>query len=185
VVRLGKAGMASFGMERCGAARWGNAGTFKQEKEMSLDIEKSVLMDIAKKNGGVLQVDSVLEEARHESSPLHDHFEWDDSVAAEAHRRYQARVLIQRCKITIVDSEPTTVRAFVSLQSDRETGGGYRMTTKVMDDEVLREEFLRDIRLTIARWTQKLNLLDSITADLIFKLEESVRVSEAQVEKRA
>ena len=59
------------------------------------------------------------------------------------------------------------------------------MTTKVMDDEVLREEFLRDIRLTIARWTQKLNLLDSITADLIFKLEESVRASEAQVEKRA
>jgi hypothetical protein len=152
---------------------------------MSLDIEKSVLMDIAKKNGGILQVDSVLEEAKDESSPLHSHFEWDDSVAAEAHRRYQARVLIQRCKITIVEAEPTTVRAFVSLQSDRESGGGYRMTTKVMDDQVMREELLRDIRLTIARWNQRLSLLDSITADLIYKLEESVRVAEAPVEKRA
>lgn len=152
---------------------------------MSLDIEKSVLMDIAKKNGGILQVDAVLSEAKDENSPLHAHFEWDDSVAAEAHRRYQARVLIQRCKITIVESEPTTIRAFVSLQSDREAGGGYRMTTKVMDDAALREELLHDIRLTIARWNQRLNLLDSVTADLIFKLEASVRVADAPMEKRA
>ena len=152
---------------------------------MSLDIEKSVLMDIAKKNGGILQVDAVLDEAKDESSPLHGHFEWDDSVAAEAHRRYQARVLIQRCKITIVESEPTTIRAFVSLQSDREAGGGYRMTTKVMDDAALREELMHDIRLTIARWNQKLNLLDSVTADLIYKLEASVRVADAPMEKRA
>jgi hypothetical protein len=152
---------------------------------MSLDIEKSVLMDIAKKNGGILQVDAVLDEAKDESSPLHGHFEWDNSVAAEAHRRYQARVLIQRCKITIVESEPTTIRAFVSLQSDREAGGGYRMTTKVMDDAALREELMHDIRLTIARWNQKLNLLDSVTADLIYKLEASVRVADAPMEKRA
>lgn len=152
---------------------------------MSLDIEKSVLMDIAKKNGGILQVDAVLSEAKDENSPLHAHFEWDNSVAAEAHRRYQARVLIQRCKITIVESEPTTIRAFVSLQSDREAGGGYRMTTKVMDDAALREELMHDIRLTIARWNQKLNLLDSVTADLIYKLEASVRVADAPMEKRA
>lgn len=152
---------------------------------MSLDIEKSVLMDIAKKNGGILQVDAVLDEAKDEGSPLHGHFEWDDSVAAEAHRRYQARVLIQRCKITVVESEPTTIRAFVSLQSDREAGGGYRMTTKVMDDAALREELMHDIRLTIARWNQKLNLLDSVTADLIYKLEASVRVADAPMEKRA
>lgn len=152
---------------------------------MSLEVEKSVLMDIAKKHGGILQVDAVLDEAKDENSPLHSHFEWDDSAAADAHRRYQARVLIQRCKITVVEAEPTTIRAFVSLQSDREAGGGYRMTTKVMDDEALREEFLRDIRLTIARWNQKLNLLDSITADLIYKLEEAVQPAAAPLEKRA
>lgn len=143
---------------------------------MSLDIERSVLMEIAKKNDGILLVDAVLAEAVDENSPLHNHFEWDDTVAAEAHRRYQARVLIQRCKITLVESEPTKVRAFVSLQSDRDIGGGYRLTTTVMDDAALREELLRDMRLTIARWTQQLNLLDSITSDLILKLEEAVRV---------
>jgi hypothetical protein len=152
---------------------------------MSLEVERSVLVDIAKQHGGVLMVDDVLNEARDESSPLHDHFEWDDSVAADAHRRYQARVLIQRCKITLVDSAPTQVRAFVSLQSDREIGGGYRLTTTVMDDEAMREELLRDIRLTIARWNQKLTLLDSITADLILRLEESVKHVNVPMEKRA
>lgn len=142
---------------------------------MSLDVERTVLMDIAKKNGGVLQVDAVLDEARSESSPLHQHFEWDDSVAADNHRRYQARVLIQRCKITLIETEPTRIRAFVSLQSDRGAGGGYRLTTTVMDDEAMREELLRDIRLTIARWSQQLRLLDSITSDLILKLEDSVQ----------
>ena len=152
---------------------------------MSLEVERSVLVDIAKQHGGVLMVDDVLNEARNENSPLHDHFEWDDGVAADAHRRYQARVLIQRCKITLADSVPTQIRAFVSLQSDREMGGGYRMTTTVMDDEAMREELLRDIRLTIARWNQKLNLLDSITAELILKLEDSVKRVNIPMEKRA
>lgn len=152
---------------------------------MSLEVERSVLVDIAKQHGGVLMVDDVLNEARNENSPLHDHFEWDDGVAADAHRRYQARVLIQRCKITLADSVPTQIRAFVSLQSDREMGGGYRMTTTVMDDEAMREELLRDIRLTIARWNQKLNLLDSITADLILRLEDSVKQVSTPMEKRA
>ena len=89
---------------------------------MGFEVERKVLTKIATKHGGVLQVDDVLHEARDEGSPLHKHFEWDDSVAAEAHRRYQARVLIQKCHIRLIESEPTTVRAFVSLQSDRDSG---------------------------------------------------------------
>ena len=77
---------------------------------MGFEIERKVLTKIATKHGGVLQVDDVLQEAQDEGSPLHKHFEWDDSVAAEAHRRYQARVLIQKCHIRLIESEPTTVQ---------------------------------------------------------------------------
>ena len=141
---------------------------------MSLDIEKSVLMDIAKKNGGILQVDAVLDEAKDESSPLHGHFEWDNSVAAEAHRRYQARVLIQRCKIRLVEHEPVEIRAFVSLPTDRENGGGYRLTTYVMGDDGMKDELLRDIKLTIQRWNKKLHLLDQDLAELLLAVEEKL-----------
>jgi len=141
---------------------------------MGFETERKLLTTIARKRGGMLLVDDVLSEAKNVDSPLHKHFEWDDSVAAEAHRRYQARALIQKCHITLVESEPTKVRAFVSLQSDRDTGGGYRLTTTVMSDDEMREELMHDMQLTIARWTKQMHLLDSITTDLILQLEERV-----------
>lgn len=141
---------------------------------MALDLERKLLTRIAKKNGGMLKVDDVLEEAQDVNSILHKHFEWDDSVAAASYRREQARALIQRCRITLVESEPMHIRAFVSLPADRDAGGGYRLTTTVLGDGNMREELLHDMRLTIARWSKQLNLLDSMTAELVLKLEEQI-----------
>lgn len=141
---------------------------------MAMEIERQVLTKLAQQHNGVLTVDDVLNEAQDEGSPLHRHFEWDDSIAAASFRREQARTLIQRCKITLVQDEPVEIRAFVSLPEDRESGGGYRLTTTVMNNESLRDELLHDIRLTIARWNRKLHLLDSVTADLLMQLDRHI-----------
>lgn len=139
-----------------------------------MELEKKLLTQMAKRNGGVLKVDDVIEEAKNVNSVLHQHFEWDDSEAAEHYRRQQARALIQRCRIQLVETEPVKIRAFVSLPTDREQGGGYRLTTEVMGDEYLKDEMLRDIRMTIQRWTKKLNLLDQDLADLLLQVEEKL-----------
>lgn len=139
-----------------------------------MELEKKLLTQMAKRNGGVLKVDDVIEEAKNVNSVLHQHFEWDDSEAAEQYRRQQARALIQRCRIQLVETEPVKIRAFVSLPTDREQGGGYRLTTEVMGDEYLKDEMLRDIRMTIQRWTKKLNLLDQDLATLLLQVEEKV-----------
>lgn len=145
--------------------------------------ERNLLTKIARQNGGVLKVEDVLSEARDESSPLHKHFEWDDSEAAEQYRRQQARSLIQKCKITLIESQPVEIRAFVSLPTDRENGGGYRLTSEVMGDDRMKAELLRDIKLTIARWTQKLHLLDQDLAEAILDLDSRVN-DFAEAEKR-
>ena len=137
-----------------------------------MELERKLLTRLARKNGGVLKVDDVLQEAKDEQSILHRHFEWDDTEAAEHYRRQQARALIQRCRIQLVESSPVKIRAFVSLPTDRENGGGYRLTSEVMSDDYLKDEFLRDIRMTIQRWSQKLYLLDQDIADLIVQVEE-------------
>lgn len=139
-----------------------------------MELEKKLLTQMAKRNGGILKVDDVLEEAKNVNSVLHQYFEWDDSEAAEHYRRQQARALIQRCRIQLVETEPVKIRAFVSLPTDREQGGGYRLTTEVMGDEYLKDEMLRDIRMTIQRWTKKLNLLDQDLATLLLQVEERV-----------
>lgn len=151
-----------------------------------MEQERKLLTKMARQNGGVLKVDDVLQEARDENSILHKHFEWDDTEAASQYRRQQARALIARCKITMVETSPVEIRAFVSLPTDRETGGGYRLTSEVVSDEFMKAELLRDIRMTISRWTQKLHLMDSDLADAILDLEDRVgRPVETAEAKRA
>jgi hypothetical protein len=71
------------------------------------------------KRDGVLKPEAVVEEARPEHSPLHDRFEWDDSIAAERYRREQAGDLIRKVHVDVRTSKGATesVRAFVNLQS--------------------------------------------------------------------
>lgn len=60
---------------------------------------------------------AVLEDARSDDSPLHGYFEWDDGVAAEAHRLTQAASLIRRVKVTVIaapEAEPIRVRAYIA-----------------------------------------------------------------------
>lgn len=139
-----------------------------------MKAEKELLTRMARRNGGLLEIDDVLKEAQDEKSILHKHFEWDDSEAADLYRRQQARALIQKCKIQLVESEPMVIRAFVSLPTDRENGGGYRLMSEVVTDDSMKEEMIRDIQLTIARWNKKLHLLDSDIADLLEQLEERI-----------
>lgn len=139
-----------------------------------MEDEKKLLTKMARQKGGILKIEDVLEEAKDESSILHKHFEWDNTAAAEQYRRQQARVLIQRCKISLVETEPIKIRAFVSLPADRENGGGYRLTSEVVSDETLKAEMLRDIQLTISRWTMKLHLMDKDLAEAILAVEDAI-----------
>lgn len=64
-------------------------------------------------NEGRGQPEDIVEEARSESSPLHEHFEWDDAKAAHRHRISQARQLLQVIEIrvrTTGDAERDHVR---------------------------------------------------------------------------
>jgi hypothetical protein len=140
-----------------------------------MNEEKKFLESLARKNGGILKVDDVIEAAKDESCVLHSHFEWDDTEAAKSFRKEQARTLIQRCRITLADRPTTYIRLFTSLPSDRENGGGYRLTSTVLNDEQMKLELIHDIELTIARWRLKLHLLDDELGELLLAMEENIK----------
>lgn len=83
---------------------------------------------------------AVIEHARQPDSPLHGYFEWDDSKAAHAYRLVQARHLIAEIEI-VSDSKRESAPVFVSLLSDRKTGG-YRDVGQVLASKSLRRELL-------------------------------------------
>ena len=139
-----------------------------------MELERKELEAMAASNNGVVTVDMVIDAAKDEASPLHSHFEWDNDKAAENYRRWQARALIARCKITIASSEGVEVRAFVSLTQDRTSGGGYRMTTDVIGDDDLSAELLLDMERTIAAWKIRASLMSKSVFAAVSGLEEAV-----------
>lgn len=114
---------------------------------------------------GSITPEAVVDTARDPASPLHHRFEWDDSVAAEAHRRTQAQKLIREVKVELIrspDAPPVYVRAFVHLphnvegepgESDAEGDqpGAYYPYEVVASNKLLSRIALREME---RRWHQ-------------------------------
>jgi hypothetical protein len=113
----------------------------------------AALEEIRAANSGLLRAEDVVAAAADPGSPLHDHFEWDESAAAAAHRLQQARSLI-RAVVTIRPSAQGGViaRAYVSLPSDRtQAGGGYRAIEDVVESPAMVLEALDDLERLLTR----------------------------------
>lgn len=92
---------------------------------------------------GSLTAEVVLERAKSANSSLHDHFEWDDSRAAEQHRLTQASELIRSITVDVSRSNvepPKPVRAFVNVREDEQRH--YVGTVRAMSDKELRQQVL-------------------------------------------
>ena len=94
---------------------------------------------------GHLTTDLVLDAATKETSPLHHLFEWDDSLAAHAHRVWQARKLIRSVKIERPDGDLTP--RYMSIKIDNERR--YEEVTLVVQDRDKYLSVLDDINTTI------------------------------------
>lgn len=114
---------------------------------------REVLLDIYQRRGRLTPRD-VVEESSAPDSPLHDRFEWDDTVAAERYRLAQAAGLIRSAKVRFVDSssqEARTVRAFVSVRDNAyTTQQGYQPTEEVLADPLASVILLRECERAIA-----------------------------------
>ena len=117
-------------------------------------------------NGGELvPPEQVVEFARrNRRSALHAEFEWDDTAAAQQYRLEQARRII-RLNINVLPTENgnVTVPMYVSLTSDRRTGGGYRTLESVMNNDDLREQLLEQALTELQRVRRKYQTLQELT----------------------
>jgi hypothetical protein len=108
------------------------------------------------KRGGRLTAQDVLADGTRKTSPLHDHFEWRDSVAAERYRLSQAGYLIRAVVVAAdSDGEPfTPVRAFVAVSDDDTENGPQRFThiCQAMRDEATCEDVISRAKADLDAW---------------------------------
>jgi hypothetical protein len=124
------------------------------------------LQSIEEKNG-ILRAEDVVEYAKNKKTALHSQFVWEDTEAARLYRLYTARQVI-KASVTIIerDNKEYTVRAFVSLTTDRtQEGGGYRSITTVLSDADMKKRMVSDALgelVTIRRKYKELSELSKV-----------------------
>lgn len=101
----------------------------------------------------------VLDDAREPSSPLHSAFEWDNSVAAEAHRLHQARMLLGDLVINVIvvsdgHQVPVPVRAF-HVATTTMGGDGYYSLERVQSSEEIHEQVVAHALEEAEEWAQR------------------------------
>lgn len=122
-----------------------NRYSWRPGSRIKIDAQKAgaELTLIEKETKSSLTPEAVLERARTSNSALHEHFEWDDSIAAEKHRLGQAGELIRSIVVDVSRSNLSVknVRAFVSVE--QEGARSYISTARAMSDADLRKQVVR------------------------------------------
>lgn len=75
---------------------------------------------------GKLETETVVEEARPRNAPLHPVFEWDDSVAAEEYRLWQARALVRSVEVAPEKKGEEPTPRYVHIRANAEESGYYQ-----------------------------------------------------------
>ncbi|MBO5831573.1 MAG: hypothetical protein J6R01_08210 [Alistipes sp.] len=65
-----------------------------------------------------LTAKTLLEASRPEDAPLHNEFEWNDSIAAEKYREDQARYIIRMLCVASEEEDTPPVRAFFTVSPE-------------------------------------------------------------------
>jgi hypothetical protein len=130
---------------------------------------------------GLLVPALVVVGARNAASPLHPHFEWDDSAAAENYRLWQARDLLIKVKVILdgPNQTQTPTRVFVSLTPDRYSGDGYRPLDVVLANTNLRQQLLADALHEMERFQAKYATLRELT-----KVVEEMKKAITQIKRK-
>jgi hypothetical protein len=105
------------------------------------------------KRGGTLTAEDVLSDAKRARSPLHDHFEWNDSAAAEQYRLVQAREILRAIVVVYEEAECNPVRAFVTVNAD--AGTQFTSIEHAMSESDLRMQVLQRAKRELDDWRRR------------------------------
>jgi len=110
---------------------------------------------------GTIRPQVVVDESQPKKAPLHPAFEWDDKLAANAHRCEQARLIVRSIRV-IEDDEVDEAPLYVSVRVDPEESATYMATAVAVQNVDLFEQVLADTRAAIAALQARLARLEAL-----------------------
>lgn len=127
---------------------------------------------------GHCQPETVVEAARPEDAPLHPAFEWNDSIAAEEHRKSQARAIIRSVIVVHqkADGSSVAVRGYLNVNLEG-VGTTYVAAAQAMTDADLRAQVLADAIRGLEAWRQRFAELNDLTPELFAEIDRAVEIA--------
>lgn len=164
--------MRIAGFEFSEGARF-QPGAVKDAKAVGEHLEL-----LRKQCKGELTPEDVLEDAKHDNSPLHSFFEWDDTAAAHAHRLAQARGLIRAVVAVYVDDEKQrpAVRTKAYVHIPEPSAPHYREAGHAMSQTKTRQLVLQRAWRELQAWKQRYKDLKEFSDlfDVIDEVEKHI-----------
>lgn len=125
----------------------------------SLSKEKAQIVgETLEKMGSFTPLD-VVQAARNEESPLHEHFTWDDLKAAEKYRLWEARHLVNTITVVVtVAGKETETRGFhsITMEGDDETIEQRYTAIKIVSASPdMREQVIERAKRELAGWSAR------------------------------
>lgn len=114
----------------------------------------SALLELEREHGEVTR-ELVLQEAQHKSSPLHQHFLWDDTRAAEQYRLEQAALMIRSIKIIVRVTGGEEVKTRLLVNVSQNGHRVYRSVSAVVADPDLCAQVIAEARAGLLSWQTK------------------------------
>ncbi|OJY66447.1 hypothetical protein [Rhizobium sp. 60-20] len=160
--------MRIAGFEFAEGARF-QPGAEKDAKAVGEHLEM-----LRKQFKGELTPEDVLEDAKHDNSPLHSFFEWSDTEAARQYRLQQARGLIRAVVAVYVQPDKPAVRQKAYVHIAEPSAPHYREASHAMSQTKTREMVLKTALAELHAWKKKYRDLQEFAAliSIIDKIDE-------------
>lgn len=147
--------------------------TVKPKGAPAADVAAAEIERLTRLNGGGVSPEVVVEAARDPENVLHPAFEWDDSAAAQEHRKWQARTMIGSIKIVESrgsgpEAKHITIRAFAHVSEKEGENANYKPMMDALSDEYQKRQVFGQALSSLSQWKRRYG-----------QLKEFVRVSEA------
>lgn len=128
---------------------------FQAGKHPDANVVGQHIEMLREKFKGELTPEDILEDAKHDNSPLHSFFEWDDTEAARQHRLKQARGLIRAVVAVYVSPDKPAQRMRAYVHVAEAATPHYRETTHALSQKNTRDLVLRRAMRELNDWKRR------------------------------
>lgn len=138
----------------------------REKKQLTIDNALGELLKTHK----TVTVDLVIQEATKKDHPLHDLFEWDDSIAADKFRKMQAYAMILSSRFTVqlVQQQNSHTKVMKSARVRRLvnsfSGEGFKLRTDALKNAEDRSGIIEKKKAILRSWCQSVIDIEELTS---------------------